>query len=214
MKLTFTRSTQQEADDLRALLERLIETEKSGYHRDAAFEISASAAFVEKDTGGAWARETKKEWQFLVTLEAATQLRDGEGDGGETSIRWRRLFEKLVHRPAMPRGTQVMLLPESLDREQIGFLRGDSSKPDAVAQALLERLAEQSKRGYYRDSEGRVVKADQIVFQLSMEGEVDTAVSLIVDATVAPIADEVLQHTIERLKTDMECAATVKGVKS
>jgi len=213
MRLVFIRSTQQEADDLRTLLERLIETEKSGYHRDASFEIGASAVLV-KYGGFENSPRDKNRWTFNVTLEAKSGVGDGEGDGGSTYARWVSLVDKLVHRPAMPRGTQVMLLPESLDREQIAFLRGDKTEPDAVERAFAERLAEQSKRGYYRDSEGRAVKADEIAYELSMDGDADTAVSLIVDATDAPIAVEVLDHTIERLKADMERAAAVRGVKS
>ena len=191
MELTFTRSSQAEADKLRELIERTIEHEViNGYRRGAAFQVTAGATLIKYGTGD-WNR-TEKRWTFEVKL-TVSDLTDDDVGNLEEEKRWASLFERLMQREPVARGTTVTISRE-LTAEQIVFLGSD------LHAAIRERLKLASQRTY-QDSEHHWVKVDEIGFNLTVTAP---TVYLHVDAVDAPIVDKVLDQLVATLERDME----------
>lgn len=205
MRMFFERNSQSEADELRRLLETTIETEKAGTRfsgRDVKlFNITASAELREHQEYPY--QEPKRTWRYVVMLEALSGVGEGEGDGGEIAARWRRLFEKLIKRPAIKAGTRVRGVPMFVTGEQLSQMlpEGESLDPNSgVASYFVKTLA----RGSFYDSEGRRAKHQETIsFEVVAVADGWTIV-VDCDAIDAPLVAEVMQAMLKDVQRDLE----------
>jgi hypothetical protein len=211
MRLAFKRNSQQEADALRAVLEATVSQEEAENRHNRgssvpAFEVDASAQFVEKDNSSMYGREVKKEWQFVVTLEAANQLQNGEGDGGETSRRWRKLFEKLIQRPAIRAGTRVRGVPMFVTAAQFDeMILGDDQPNEEIDQnsRIASYFVKTLARGSFFDSEGRRAKHSETISFEVVPVPNGTTIVVDCDAIDAPLVAEVMQDMLKSAQRDI-----------